>query len=261
MANLSTNLPILRRRAGFTQEGLAEALNVSRQAVGKWECGQAMPEAATLLTLADVLNCTLDQLMREELADSPAQAQAAQTAPEALEEEQLADENDAYALFELYNTHMDRFARRVSVGVGLIPIGVGGVLSCRALFGEAPVVALPILAAVAAAVFLFISGGLDHEDFLRQYRQIPDFYLPEEKAQFRRKFRFGIAGAVAGIILGVALLMGLVDLFRRDETMVLFSVAGFFYILAPAVGTMVRLGILSDKFDLKQYAKEAAKQK
>ena len=54
------NLSILRRKAGYTQETLAEALGVSRQAVGKWEAGQALPEAATLLTLADLLGCSLE---------------------------------------------------------------------------------------------------------------------------------------------------------------------------------------------------------
>ena len=39
MSIFSQNLPKLRRRAGYTQEGLAEALGVSRQAVGKWEAG------------------------------------------------------------------------------------------------------------------------------------------------------------------------------------------------------------------------------
>ncbi len=264
MANLSTNLPILRRRAGLTQEGLAEALNVSRQAVGKWECGQAMPEAATLLTLADVLDCTLDQLMREELTDGPAQAQAApepQAVPDPPEEEQVACENDAYALFELYNTHMDRFAGRMSAGVTLILMGIAGVLACVALVGESAAVALPMLAGLAAAVFLFITGGLDHEEFQRQYRHIPDFYLPEEKEQFRRRFRSGIAGAVSGILLGVALMVGAIGIFHRGRVMTLLSVAGFFCILALSVGTLARLGILSEKFNLKKYAKEAARQR
>ena len=70
MTHFEHNLPILRRRAGYTQEGLAEALGVSRQAVSKWESGQSLPEAATLLTLADLLSCTLDQLMREELSEA-----------------------------------------------------------------------------------------------------------------------------------------------------------------------------------------------
>ena len=69
MSTFSQNLPLLRRRAGYTQESLAEALGVSRQAVGKWESGQTLPEAATLLTLAELLDCSLDQLMRLPLTE------------------------------------------------------------------------------------------------------------------------------------------------------------------------------------------------
>lgn len=69
MFHFAENLSILRRKAGYTQESLAEALGVSRQAVGKWESGQGLPEAATLVTLAELLGCSLDQLMRETLAE------------------------------------------------------------------------------------------------------------------------------------------------------------------------------------------------
>ncbi|MBR6341997.1 MAG: helix-turn-helix transcriptional regulator, partial [Treponema sp.] len=39
----SEKLAILRKNKGITQEALAEKLNVSRQAVAKWESGQAYP--------------------------------------------------------------------------------------------------------------------------------------------------------------------------------------------------------------------------
>lgn len=42
----SEKLLALRRDAGLSQEKLAEALNVSRQAVSRWEQGTAMPDAA-----------------------------------------------------------------------------------------------------------------------------------------------------------------------------------------------------------------------
>ncbi len=44
MNRFSENLSQLRREAGYTQESLAEAMGVSRQAVSKWESGQAMPD-------------------------------------------------------------------------------------------------------------------------------------------------------------------------------------------------------------------------
>ena len=45
-----------RRVCGLSQEELAERLDVSRQAVGKWEQGQAYPEMEKLIALCAVLN-------------------------------------------------------------------------------------------------------------------------------------------------------------------------------------------------------------
>ena len=56
-----------RRSGGLSQEELAEQLDVSRQAVGKWEQGQAYPEVEKLLSLCAVLNTSLDALMADEL--------------------------------------------------------------------------------------------------------------------------------------------------------------------------------------------------
>ena len=56
-----------RRICGLSQEDLAEQLDVSRQAVGKWEQGQSYPEVETLLALCGVLNTSLDALMADEL--------------------------------------------------------------------------------------------------------------------------------------------------------------------------------------------------
>ena len=63
MTYFAENLAALRKRAGYTQETLAEALGVSRQAVGKWESGQGLPEASTLLTLADLRRMTPSRSM------------------------------------------------------------------------------------------------------------------------------------------------------------------------------------------------------
>ena len=56
-----------RRISGLSQEDLAEQLDVSRQAVGKWEQGQSYPEVEKLLSLCGVLNTSLDALMADEL--------------------------------------------------------------------------------------------------------------------------------------------------------------------------------------------------
>lgn len=53
----------LRKSAGMTQKDLAEKLNVSFQAVSKWENGDALPDTGILLDLCDILNTTADRLL------------------------------------------------------------------------------------------------------------------------------------------------------------------------------------------------------
>ena len=53
----------LRKAAGMTQKELAEKLNISFQAVSKWERGDTLPDTGILLDLCDALNTTADKLL------------------------------------------------------------------------------------------------------------------------------------------------------------------------------------------------------
>ena len=53
----------LRRQAGMSQETLAERLEVSRQAVSKWERDEAMPETEKVIRIARVFDVSLDKLL------------------------------------------------------------------------------------------------------------------------------------------------------------------------------------------------------
>ena len=53
----------LRKASGMTQKELAEKLNISFQAVSKWENGDALPDTGLLLELSDILNTTVDKLL------------------------------------------------------------------------------------------------------------------------------------------------------------------------------------------------------
>ena len=61
--SFSENLKQIRKEHHLSQEELAELLDVSRQAVSKWEQGQGYPEVEKLLLLSSKLNISLDALM------------------------------------------------------------------------------------------------------------------------------------------------------------------------------------------------------
>ena len=72
------NLRTIRRERGMTQEQLAEMLEVSRQAVSKWEAEGGYPEAEKLILLAKKLDVSLDRLMDNAVEESlPVQETAA----------------------------------------------------------------------------------------------------------------------------------------------------------------------------------------
>ena len=52
-----------RKAAGLTQKELADKLNISFQAVSKWENGESLPDTGILLELCDILNTTADKLL------------------------------------------------------------------------------------------------------------------------------------------------------------------------------------------------------
>lgn len=62
--NFAQNLIQLRKQRGLSQEELAEILNVSRQAVSKWEAGINMPDIPKLIAIADEFGINLDDLVR-----------------------------------------------------------------------------------------------------------------------------------------------------------------------------------------------------
>lgn len=58
-------LQALRQKAGMSQDALAEKLNVSRQAVSRWERDETMPETDKVIALADLFGVTTDYLLRQ----------------------------------------------------------------------------------------------------------------------------------------------------------------------------------------------------
>ena len=63
--NFSDKLQKIRKEHNITQEGLADKLNVSRQAVSKWESGQAYPDTEKLIQISKIFNVSLDELIDE----------------------------------------------------------------------------------------------------------------------------------------------------------------------------------------------------
>lgn len=104
--NLETAKRLLkyRKRHNLSQEKLAEQIGVSRQAVSKWERGEASPDTDNLIALSKLYNISLDELImgkgnkseahkkQEEIKEAPAEKIKEETETEANESIDIADE-------------------------------------------------------------------------------------------------------------------------------------------------------------------------
>ena len=71
----------LRKATGISQEELAEQLNVSRQAISRWENGSALPDAQNILQISKLFGVTADYLLNDDYesdSDIPAVKTATQ---------------------------------------------------------------------------------------------------------------------------------------------------------------------------------------
>ena len=66
---LKDNLMMLRKLNGYSQEQIAEKINISRQAYAKWESGATIPDVEKAALLAQVYGVSLDGLMKTETAE------------------------------------------------------------------------------------------------------------------------------------------------------------------------------------------------
>ncbi len=64
---LADKLVQLRKKSGMSQEDLAEKMNVSRQAVSKWEGAQSIPDLEKILQLSELYGVTTDYLLKDEM--------------------------------------------------------------------------------------------------------------------------------------------------------------------------------------------------
>ncbi len=55
-----------RLQEQLTQQVVAETLNVSRQTISSWETGRSYPDIASLITLSDYYDLSLDTLMKDD---------------------------------------------------------------------------------------------------------------------------------------------------------------------------------------------------
>lgn len=180
-------LKILRKEKGYSQEEFAGLLNVSRQAVSKWESDRGTPETDKLLQISNMFGVTLDYLLKTESPDENNQTDGYYVSRETL---------DGFLSYKRER------AKKISIGVSLII--VSDFFGCFSDYRE---LLLPfywgsIAIGVAILIWTFFQPKL--------YREIQTKSLIFDDAlikKFREESNKNRKRYICMIILGVLLLL------------------------------------------------------
>lgn len=124
--NLSDKILYCRKKAGMSQETLAEKIGVSRQAISKWECGTAAPELENLYAISKLFGVTTDWLLNDEA--KPDEEKTEQTSHEIpkTQTKNVASSNAIDNLPKILSTVVKRFGWLFGVYISCLGAGISG---------------------------------------------------------------------------------------------------------------------------------------
>ena len=96
-ALLSEKIYSLRKKKGISQEELAFQIDVSRQAVSKWESGASVPESSKLIALSEYFNVSVDYLIKDDAGEIPVNGETEKKEKAAVPEKDIPHNKKAFA--------------------------------------------------------------------------------------------------------------------------------------------------------------------
>ncbi|GAA3633097.1 hypothetical protein GCM10022297_10020 [Lactobacillus hamsteri] len=262
----------LRTNQEWSQEQLAEKINVSRQAVSKWESDQSLPDVDKIVSLAQLFNVSTDYLLKKQTDESENHTL------------NYLGENVA----QQFLTARRKAAPKIATGVMLCilsPILLLGTIGFNKLGifhlsedSAAGIGVICLLAMIAFAVSWFIMAKQQieyHEEFEKEECHL-NLQLRKKIQNDQQKFRktytkMMTAGVVLCILSAIPVICGAlftgVMTGKQIDSLMLLLVCGTLALIATGVYCIVHANIIKDSYDILLQngdytpAKKAGKQK
>lgn len=165
---LADKIILLRKKSGWSQEELAEKLNVSRQSISKWEGAQSVPGMDKILQLSEIFGVSTDYLLKDSIE-----------LEEYVEQESKSEESSVrYVSMEEANSYLDltqNIAHKMALGVAMCIMSPAIIITLSNLYlleqfsfseNQSQAIALTLFfITIASAVVIFISIGMKFKDF------------------------------------------------------------------------------------------------
>ena len=253
---LAEKIAILRRQNGWSQEELADQLNVSRQAVSKWEGGTSIPDLDKILKLSALFEVSTDYLLKDELEQPDA------TAP--LPKEERVTEPCRTVSFDEANAYLSTVQAvhgKMAAGVGLCILSPIALLVLGAWSDGTPneermagIGVIVLLLFVALGLLLILPAAIRLEAFeYLEKEQIALAYgvegiVERQKQEYAPTYRRSMTQGVVLCVLAVVLILGTAML-GAPGFWVAAAVGLLLAIVAGAVQLFIRAGMTQGSFD------------
>lgn len=262
----------LRKKNGWSQEELAEKLDVSRQSISKWEGAQSVPDMSRIIKLSEVFDVSTDYLLKDEIESEQASEyrEYADGSASSYEEVPLRPVSMEEANDFLYTKALA--SRKISLGVLLcilspsVLIALGtlqdtGILSVSA--GQAAGLGLvAMFALVGIAVALFVTTGLSESKYEYIEKELLDTAygvdgaVRDKKEKFHPIFTKSLTAGIVLCVISVIPLFISMIMFRENandpslEIAAGLSVSALLIIVAVGVMLIVRVSVVWGGFQM-----------
>lgn len=223
---LSEKIIMLRKKYGWSQEELAERLDISRQSVSKWESGASIPDLERIVGMSQLFGVTTDYLLKDEMEETEF---ADGMTPEITEGKVITVE-EANTFLEATKKYAAHIAPAVSLCV-LSPVvllwllGMAGAKRgavTENVAGGIGLIVLLLMVVVAVAVFLLTGIPYNKYEYLEKEKLTLQYgvsgIVEKAKETFAGTYRICITLGVVLCILGAVPLL-VVSVFFGDNGM------------------------------------------
>ncbi len=245
----------LRKKAGWSQEELAEQLDVSRQSVSKWEGAQSIPELEKIIRISKLFGVSTDYLLKDEFEDT--------------EEINISDEpairrvtiEEANAFLKLKETAAKWIAYATFLCIispicllilGAISEAPGAALS-ETLAGALGVIALLLIVGAAVAIFVAADHKLMDFKFLEKSPFETEYgvagIVKERRLAYKSIYaRNNIIGVFLCIIAVSALFVGII-IDESNDVLIVSMLCLMLAIIGVGVILFIRAGVIWGSYE------------
>ena len=232
--NLAEKIIMLRKQKGWSQEGLAEQLDISRQSVSKWESGASVPELDKVVKMSRLFGVSTDYLLKEEKEE---------LITSNMEDEQkpigrVVTREEAGIFVELTQKASSKIAAAISLFVlsPVVLLLLGGLSEAKKIVISEDMASgigaavLLVLVAVGVGVLLLHTMPLEKYQYLEKEVLTLQFGVKEmveaKKEEYATTYRLHLIIGITLCILGAVPLL-------------LLCIMGDFYAILGVVGVLI----------------------